>query len=148
MHNAPPVQVPVGRFLWGGHAVPAALAGLLTAGLGWWQGLSAIAQLCLLIVWAVVSVVGHRVWSIECPMAGWLIWDGQHWYWQTEHSPGGAREPVGVRVRWDAGNSLWLSLKATAPSPTWCLRHVRVDAWRDPVHWHAVRCAVHAQDSL
>lgn len=144
MRHAPPVHVPVGRFVWGVWlTVALALTG---AGLCLWATrhmdadrvlwMGAIGGGCAVVSW----LAWHREWLPE----GALSWDGQAWWF---HGPEGAPQAVEVTLGWDAGFALLLRLRGCAPRRFWS-HHIWLRADRMAPQWHALRCAVYARDTL
>lgn len=146
MRHAPPVQVPVGRFVWG-RSVGVAL-GLLSAGalaLAWWLSPPSM----------VVALVGGLVWGLAVLLCGWLLgrerlppgdlcWDGQTWTYQALH---GQAQSVAVEVRLDLGTAMLLAVRLSQGPRPWC-RYVWLRAAHMPGLWHRWRCAVYGRDIL
>ena len=74
-----------------------------------------------------------------------LRWDTQHWY-LTDPSRGASPVEVSeLRVVWDLGG--WMLLRLRCAAPRTALRRGWIPVQRQGIelHWHALRCAVHAQ---
>ncbi len=105
-----------------------ALAGLLTAAWGWlsasydprpWLG-----------VMALLLAGGSMVRGWQRSPVGQLIWDGQHWAWESQGYRGGAalaaprvvldlQSAVLMRLDNPAGASWWLWAERSAAPPRW-----------------------------
>ena len=143
MHNAPAVDFPVGRFVWGpwvlrGLAIGSALS------LGWWQS-SAGFQVPSLSVWAgwlFLCILAMRVWRREHLCEGVLVWTGDDWFWRDAQD---VAHPVRIAVVVDAGFALLVNVSVT-DGPFGLARRV---AWLErtamPALWHDFRCAVFAR---
>lgn len=148
MHNAPPVAVPVGRFVWGHRIVLIlALSSALVCGpaaLRGWQSGSLVS--CVLIGIAWLMAAGGSWWAFrrEFLAPGELSWDGADWWYRVH---GGSAQQVSVRLRWDAGKTMLLGLRATE-SAGHLDRYIWLQARQAPQQWHALRCAVHGRDTL
>ncbi len=146
MHSAPPVLVPVGRFVWGRpQAVLLALVvAALSALLAWVAGLSVPGQWILLLVWLVVLVLVGQIAPLEALPPGELGWDGEAWSFRGSD---GASEAVQVQVGWDAGRAMLLRLSTRGDG--WRLdRYTWLQASQMPLQWHGLRCALYARDIL
>lgn len=146
MHSAPPVLVPVGRFVWG-HRWPVVWAGLGLGVLGLWAGQAGLDRFGLLLLLGTsvgVLLLMGQIWPRELLPAGELAWDGEGWWF---HPRSGAAQAVAVDVHWDAGRALLL--RVSARSPGWALdRYAWLRAGDMPLQWHGLRCAVHAQHTF
>lgn len=157
MRSAPPVLVPVGRFVLG-HGLTIALAGLVVLTMGWScqasEGSALPGVVCVLLLLSAAALSWH--WSKqEALPAGTLSWDGEDWTYapcqalRTDDSV-----PVTVHVLWDAGSAMLVSVRTQATGGTVQLRGWRGQrfAWLHAAHmagqWHAWRCAVYAHDIL
>jgi len=157
MRNAPPVIVPVGRFVWG-HAFTATLAGVvilatvwvwLTSQASWLQG----RWWALLLV---LAAAGAWRWAPhEVLPVGTLSWDGESWHYQPQKMMGrDAMVAVVVRVLWDAGSAMLVAVSTQSGEDAGQGGHWRGQrfAWLQAAHmpgqWHAWRCAVYANDIL
>ncbi len=146
MHSAPPVLVPVGRFVWGRRAAVLAvwLAAAVSGLLAWWSGLAASGLLALLGAWLLVLALVWRLAPLEALPAGELSWDGEAWWFRGS---GSVPERVHLQVGWDAGRAMLLRLSARRDG--WQLdRYTWLQASQLPLQWHGLRCAVHASDTL
>ena len=145
MHSAPPVLVPVGRFVWGRRlALLAALLVSTVSGLlAWWSGLGASGLLTLLGACLLVLVLAGQLAPLEVLPAGELSWDGEAWWFCGS---GAEPERVQLQVAWDAGRAMLLRL--SAQHDRWRFdRYAWLEASRMPLQWHGLRCAVHAGDT-
>lgn len=143
MRSAPHVVFPVGRFVWGGRIVLAlavlALSGpafMMVANGGWRPWV--IGMVCLM---ALAS--SWSWWRGEVLRAGHLSWDGQSWY--LLDAVQGQDVAVGVMLCWDAGPGLLLKISEGSRSMA---RYAWLQGRDQPQQWHALRCAVHARDTL
>ena len=146
MRSAPPVHVPVGRFVWGprisvGLALSTALLCTLAAG---WQGGGGKAHLPVAISWLASAVWAGWAWSRERLPAGELSWDGEAWCYRVQGSQ--QPEPVAVELVWDAGQAMLLRLSLQGSEHRDA--HVWLRARQMPLLWHGLRCAVHDRDTL
>ncbi len=146
MHNAPPVAVPVGRFVWGARiALGLALTTLLAAGVWLWQvqagAMQVLAVLLGCLTMAALSAVGLR-WQGSAP--GQLRWDGQAW-WYQDATTTSTEQAVAVNAVWDLGSAMCLRLQASESRWPWHadMVYVWLRAPEAPRAWHALRCAVH-----
>ncbi len=142
MHSAPPVFVPVGRFLWGSR-LPLAAAGLamlLTGLLAWHSGLAPDRLLVLLGAFALTALCVWRLAPRERLPEGELGWDGQAWWFRAT---GGEPQAVWVRLSWDAGQAMLLRV-SDIPRRGLLDRYTWLQAGELPLQWHGLRCAVHA----
>jgi hypothetical protein len=143
MHSAPPVLVPVGRFVWGWRLV------IL---------LAACSAIVLLGVWRTSpeqGVVWLGLWAVSCLAAAVLVkrdslppgnlrWDGSDWFFAPNE---GATIAVSVMALWDAGSGMLVAVHA--PDGHWRGgRCTWVNERQLPAHWHAWRCAIHARKIL
>ena len=143
MRNAPPVQVSVGRFAYGGVLLHL-LAGLELVGLGWacFSGLPVRTSLVLMLCVVACLCAALWLWRQECLPAGALSWDGQSWsFGQPETAA-----PVQLELVWDAGQALLLRVRGADLGP-WP-RYTCLAAQSAPTQWHKLRCAVYARDTL
>ena len=148
MHSAPPVLVPVGRFVWGVRlvwwlAVGSALGGVLTVAEGW-QSAHAGRTAWIGVAWCLVAMAGWWASRFEFLPPGELSWDGEAWWYRVN---GGRAQAVRLALRWDAGRAMLLGLCPDAPGLR-MERYIWVAASQQPRQWHALRCAVHARDTL
>ena len=145
MRSAPPVLVPVGRFVWGGRIVGLLALATLAVGLlaGWpWDTTPWRAGLTV-GVWALATLLASWAWRCEALPPGELSWDGQAWWYR----PGDAHAlAVQLTLQWDAGEALLLQLRS--PALGRFSRYAWLQASRLPTQWHGLRCAVHAGDTL
>ena len=148
MHSAPPVLVPVGRFVWGerlawllalGSAVGAVLA--VVAG---WQSAHAGRMAWVVLAWSLAALAGG--WASRCEFLppGELSWDGEGWWYRVK---GGRAQAVRLALRWDAGRAMFLGLRPDGPG-LHLERYLWVTARQQQRQWHALRCAVHVRDTL
>jgi len=143
MRNAPPVVYPVGRFVWAdrvwvGLAVLAVSGPVLWMdGYGGWRAWT-IGGICL-----VAMVLSFGWQRTEVLRAGQLSWDGRSWYLLDS---GNTQDmEVQVALCWDTGPGLLLKVNARHQRMARYLWLSRLD---EPQHWHGLRCAVHAGDTL
>ena len=146
MRNAPPVLVPVGRFVWERHIalVLAAGSGLVLLLSGFSSGVTALQGVACLGLWLMALGLSWRWTDPDRQPAGLLSWDGQAWSFETT---GAAPVSVQVRVVWDAGSALLLHLRSHRPG-----RPLHGHAWLAaravPAQWHGLRCAVFARQTF
>lgn len=146
MRNAPPVMVPVGRFVWGWY-MAAALAALSMGVFVWaWLGTGASpAQgIAGLLVWVCAACLSWAQLGRERLPPGELAWDGAAWRFEPQR---GLAVQVEVAVVWDVQVALLLrvqSLNGDMTGPRYAWLH---DA-QAPVLWHGCRCAVFGRDIL
>ena len=145
MRNAPPVQYPVGLFLWAARVqwglwlAAVLLSPVLLWGTPRWTGVMLMNLLLALITaWALHHYQG-RVWV----KTGQLHWGEEQWDY-LEH--GHAFAVRDLRVLWDAGDRIWLRWRVADSRARKKGRWL--EAWlleRDaPEDWHLLRCAVAA----
>jgi len=149
MRSAPPVLVPVGRFVWGQR-----LPWVLAAGSGsllWltWHA-SAASSLQILtggLIWLACLLASWYRLRREMLPPGLLGWDGESWQLQQT---GAQAMAVDVQVVWDLGSAMLIRVSASAadtalwPGP----RYSWLSAAQMPALWHGWRCAVHGRDIL
>ena len=144
MHSAPPVVFPVGRFAWGlGLLMLLAASGLALSALALAQPSSSWRQALLPVSGLLGLALALLLWRYELLDRGQLCWDGQAWSLVSHRFGGHVQVQVGLC--WDAGQGLLLRVSG----PHWRLpRYAWLQASDSPLHWHGLRCAVHAQDTL
>jgi hypothetical protein len=147
MHSAPPVAVPVGRFVWGWRisAALAVVSGLALCLWRWLYPVGAMPSLALACGWLALLLLSALAWRREAWPAGQLRWDGQAWCFE-QTGDGQVPFAVDVRLVWDGAAALCLRLSATGP--TGPRGFVWLRACDMPLQWHALRCALCAADSL
>lgn len=111
MRNAPPVLVPVGRFVWGGRI--ALMLALLTA-LVWlvlarMQAMSAARMALLALACLFAAGLSWLAWQREQLPSGELAWDGEDWWYRPAD---GKSQRVRVSLNWDAGRAMLLRVQA------------------------------------
>ncbi len=158
MRSAPPVLVPVGRFVWG-HALTLCMAALVALALALTclaSGVIPEQGLMWTALWVLAAFLSWRLAQHEALPAGALAWDGEGW---THHAslgvPAGPAEPVHVRVLWDAGSAMLVAVRSREGAGSTLGQRQRY-AWLRAAqmpgpassHWHAWRCAVYAGDIL
>lgn len=145
MRSAPPVVYPVGRFVWGVHAlvVLGALGFVLCWPMGDWMPVWTWWHWSLPWLWLACLLLALWLWRLEILGTGSLVWDGQTWW--LEPSLQGCAEPIAVTPCWDAGHGLLLRIGV--PRRRWS-RYAWLNASQHPQHWHALRCAVHASHTF
>ena len=145
MRSAPPVLVPVGRFVWGPRVVAglALLTGLACGLMGWWYGITPVRAAVVAAVWGVCVGLSWLALQRETLPPGELAWDGQLWWYRDSR---GVAKPVEVSLQWDAGRILLLRLQFRPTDPVG--RCAWLQASQMPMLWHGLRCAVHAGDTL
>lgn len=146
MRSAPPVLVPVGRFVWGERlalagALFTALACLLVAFL---YRLQAAQLSVLLVVWLLAAGLAWVACRHEFLPAGELSWDGEAWWFRPS---AGAQHRVVLEVSWDAGRAMLVRLQVDR-AEGWTGRHTWLQASHMPLQWHGFRCAVYGGDTL
>jgi len=151
VHSAPPVAVPVGRFVWGARiAAGLALLTLLALGVGLWQlQADALAVAAALLGWVAMAALSAAGWRWQSAGPGMLRWDGQAWWFQVASSLS-AEHAVAVQPVCDLGSAMCLRLRASAQGGPWRTRTVYLwlRAKESPRAWHALRCAVHQDHTL
>ena len=157
MRSAPPVLVPVGRFVLG-HGLTIALAGLVVLTMGWsWlaSGASALPGVVYVLLLLPAAALSWHWAKQEALPAGTLSWDGEDWTYAPSEALGTDDPvPVTVRVLWDAGSAMLVSVRTQAADGAVQLSGWRGQrfAWLHAAHmagqWHAWRCAVYAHDIL
>lgn len=149
MRSAPPVLVPVGRFV-----------------RGWYITLALAASSALL--WLALATQGRRpddglvhaiwpgvLWLGMFASAWWwsrrefmppgeLSWDGQDWWYGAQ---GAQPRKVTLTLCWDAGAAMLLGLRDADANISMC-RYIWLTSRRTGRQWHGLRCAVHARDTL
>lgn len=146
MHNAPPVDYPVGRFSWGPR-VSFLLAALAALGLITWGVLSvqSVTLVAVAMVFWLASVMAAK-WFVnrEFLHDGHFVWDGEAWYRRDAQQQDC---PVQVQVLVDAGRAMLLACHA--PIASVGEGHGRQFAWLQqsnmPLSWHGFRCAVYSR---
>jgi hypothetical protein len=157
MRSAPPVLVPVGRFVWG-HALTLALAFIVALPLGyvWYSAGASLTQGSLwLLLWGLGGLVSWWLGLREVLPSGTLAWDGEGWHHASPALSGKVHAPlpipVTVHVLWDAGALMLVGVhvqgKSCAHDGRWNgQRFAFLRATDMPGQWHALRCAVYAND--
>ncbi|MEY8877986.1 MAG: hypothetical protein AB9M60_15850 [Leptothrix sp. (in: b-proteobacteria)] len=84
---------------------------------------------------AVCLVLSRRVWRLRQPTLSQLGWDGQRWA-ATDRQGCAILGELTLAVDLDR----WMLLKLAGRDPHW----ITVSASAHPLHWHALRCALHA----
>lgn len=147
MRHAPPVQVPVGRFVWGA-AMGAAALGLLGAaalGLNWWLSPPSWPQaLGGALAWMLSALGCWGLLAHESLPPGELRWDGQGWTYQMLD---GQTQTADVAVRLDLGAAMLVAVRLSQGPLPRC-RYVGLRAAHMPGLWHLWRCAVYGRDIL
>ena len=152
MHNAPPVDFPVGRFV-GGRVLWMAAATLSAAGLIAWQMQSQVAPWQVAFAWGLWLLCGlaTAAWAPrQHASAGSLFWTGDAWFWQGEQARSAQAQAVWLTVGLDTGSGLLLWLqnvddqgRLMGPlSSAW----LQADAM--PSKWHGFRCAVYSRPKV
>jgi hypothetical protein len=146
MHNAPPVDYPVGRFFWG-MRLSGLLAAVAAVGLLVWQfqsersgALGGVAA----CAWILSVVLAMRFANREFLVDGFLVWDGQAWFWRDLQRQ---EHPVHVQVLVDTGRALFVACQVrngsvgvgTDPQFAWLQQAAM------PLSWHGFRCAVYSR---
>lgn len=146
MRSAPPVLVPVGRFVWAqrlaliGAVATAALLALA------WRASAASSTLagCAMMLWLAACLLAWRWHQRDWLAPGSLAWDGEGWHFQPHD---GHPMAVQVRVLWDLGSCMLLGVQA--PQGGWQgSRCAWLHAADMPERWHGWRCAVYGRDIL
>lgn len=148
MRSAPPVIIPVGRFVWG-WAMGWGLA-LLTALLllGAWRvsGTPSDGAAAAVVIFGVLCAWSWRLARQDALPPGELDWDGQGWHY---HGGSGDSAAVRVRVVWDLGPAMLVGVESEAGAGLWPgRRYTWLAACGLPGRWHAWRCAVFGRDIL
>jgi hypothetical protein len=156
--NAPSVDYPVGRFLWGKRkrvlvavlAVSALMSYVFGDVLtGWRAGV-------LLACWLLVFLSSFLAWQ-QAQTKCWLSWSGDEWrvlstmpedaIADSEPCPTPAKletefkEGAALTVHLDWQNYLYVSLKGPAQPRTWFWLEMN----SFPERWHGFRCAVYSR---
>ncbi len=146
MRSAPPVLVPVGRFVWG-HRIALVLCvciALACSGVAWFYNVTRVQQWTMALVWLLAAALSWGLARREFLASGSLQWDGEAWWFQPQV---GVQVPVHVTVGWDAGSAMLLALRVQQPGGR-SLRYAWLQASQMPAQWHGLRCAVYAGDTL
>jgi hypothetical protein len=145
MHNAPTVEFPVGRFVWGPWVI-SGLAVVSAIGLLLWQAHSGLeaAPLWVGAGWVMILVLACLVWQREALREGVLVWTGQAWLWRSAQDHA---HPVQLAVLADAGFALLLQVAITDGAPGLSRRVAWLECTDMPSRWHNFRCAVFARPS-
>ena len=145
MRSAPPVLVPVGRFVWGGRLLGLLAIATAAAALGasWYFGATPSRLSLIAGVWTLMVSLACWAWRREALPPGALSWDGQAWWYCPD---GSAAFVVELTLRWDAGDAVLLQLRS--PALGRLSRYAWLQASQWPAQWHGLRCAVHAGDTL
>ena len=146
MRSAPPVHMPVGRFVWGRY-VAAVMAVLSMGGLLWTvlsSGSSRAQDMALLLVWGCAAFLSGWLLDREILPPGELAWDGGVW----RYAPlDGGQVLVDVTVVWDVQVAMLVRLQAQHGQ--WRgMRFAWLYAVDEPALWHSCRCAVFGRDIL
>ena len=146
MRSAPPVLVPVGRFVWDHRtALVLAVGTALACGvLAWLYKLTLVQQSTMAVVWLLAAALSWGLARREYLAPGSLQWDGEAWWFQPQ---AGVQVPVRVTVGWDAGSAMLLGVRMPQPSGR-LVRYAWLQATQMPAQWHALRCAVYACHTL
>ena len=148
MHSAPPVLVPVGRFLLGPRIlmVLALSSALVLGSVGLTSGIAAPQAAFALAIWCATWLLSHRWMASDILPCGQLQWDGQKWHFESGHDE---PEAVDVHVLLDLGSAMLVSVRLTPaqgilqrPQCAW------LSARQLPAQWHGWRCAVYGRDIL
>lgn len=138
-HHAPPVFVPVGRFV-----EARAITGLAALGVGALLG-SAAQPLGAwgLGLWLGAAGLSDWLTRRQCAPPGQLQWTGRHWLWRPAADPE-RPVPVQLQVVADGGSVVLLRWRALAPArSTAVFALLRASAM--PLPWHGFRCALYCQ---
>ena len=146
MRSAPPVLVPVGRFVWGPRvALGLALLSALVFWLAWRASSASIVQGAIgMVTWGTVCLLSWRLSVQDMLPAGDLVWDGEAWCFAPQT---GVTVPVNVHVLWDLGPAMLVGLDAVQGAG-WGGRFTWLSARQMPGVWHGWRCAVYGRDIL
>jgi hypothetical protein len=146
MRSAPPVLVPVGRFVWSHRIVLVLGVGtaLACGGVVWFYKVTLVQQWTMAVVWLLAAVLSWGLARREYLAPGSLQWDGEAWWFQPQ---AGVQVLVRVTVGWDAGSAMLLGVRTPQPGGR-LLRYAWLQATQMPAQWHALRCAVYACDTL
>ena len=149
MHSAPPVLVPVGRFVWGTRIAAGLALITLLASLVWlWQSQADANQVAaVLLGWLAMAALSAAVLRWQAGAPGQLRWDGEAWWFEAAETASAA-QTVAVQPVWDLGSAMCLRLQAQGVP--WRARsaYVWLRAQDLPRAWHALRCAVHQDHTL
>ena len=145
MRSAPPVLVPVGRFVWGGRLVGllAVTAGAAALVASWHFGATPSRLSLTAGAWILATSLALWVWRREALPPGEISWDGRAWWYRPDS---GAVLAVELTLQWDVGGALLLQL--SSPALGRLPRYLWLQAAQLPAQWHGLRCAVHAGDTL
>ena len=146
MRSAPPVLVPVGRFVWG-HRIALVLCvctALACSGVAWLYNVTLVQQWTMAVVWLLAAALSWGLVRRESLDPGSLQWDGEAWWFQPQV---GMQVPVRVTVGWDVGSAMLLGVRMPQPCGR-IVRYTWLQATQVPAQWHALRCAVYACDTL
>lgn len=146
MKTAPPVAIAVGHFS-EHHSRLVALGLLVTLLCG-----AAVAHHCAhapsvqaitALACCCAGAYSWRMWPRQALAAGWLLWDGEHWQYESTHEP---MVQVQLQVRWDGGHFVWVEVRPSAAHRT-RRQHTCLLASRNSHQWHGVRCALQPSPS-
>lgn len=149
MRSAPPVFVPVGRFVMG-WAIAAGLALLSVCAGGVWLWHMEVWHQAdsLMLMWLLLSAACAILLRRESWPSGRLGWDGEVWRFELGRQGGPAVAVHVVRV-WDGGRRLCLRLKPVDSDEGYARAgFVWLRALDMPGQWHSLRCALAASDTL
>ena len=148
MHSAPPVLVPVGRFVWGAriHWALALSSALLFTTVGLISGIALSQVAFALAIWCAACLLSHRWMASDTLPPGQLQWDGREWRFESAHNE---PEAVDVHVLLDLGSAMLVSVRLTpAQGIIQRPRYAWLSASQLPAQWHGWRCAVYGRDIL
>jgi hypothetical protein len=152
MDNAPPVDYPVGRFIWGSVLFVGVLL-TSAAGLATWQLQSQASSAMVWGAWgfwlicALLTAYGGPKQVLS---EGHLFWSGEAWLWRAGPIAGVFKEEdqrLNLTVALDFGAGMLILLQACHETsqgrgPLFC-------AWVNnqtiPSKWHGFRCAVYSR---
>ncbi len=146
MRSAPPVLVPVGRFVWVGRlAVLLALFSGAWLGLAWLvSGATAVQGAWWLGIWLVAGLIAFKQAFRDALPSGVLDWDGETWAFAVAD---GMAVPARVHVLWDVGSAMLIGVMVSQ-GPWRGQRFAWLSAASFPQQWHGWRCAVHAGSDI
>ena len=146
MRSAPPVQVPVGRFVWG----PLGMVLLASLAAAAWGHVAHVSlqddgpKVLLALSGLVLVLLSCWLLRHDALPQGHLCWDGEAWFYQAGQ---GVAVPAAVTVLCDLGTVMLVEV-GVSQGPCRGRRFCGLRAADMPALWHGWRCAVFGRDIL